>query len=121
MSEFPKTKTLLLDIDGTLFKHGGDMTRQCTENPVLLPGVKEKFIEWDRKGYRIILISGRRESERENTVIQLKNAGLFYDQLILGAGNGPRVLVNDLKDYSPEPTAVAVNIVRNSGLEKIDI
>ena len=57
----------------------------------------DKILEWNKKGYTIILTTGRRESNRELTIKQLQEAGIFYDQLIMGVGRGPRVVINDLK------------------------
>lgn len=79
-------KTILLDIDGTLVEHCGEITSQIKGTPFLLDGTLEKLTEWDRKGYNIILITGRRESAREETKRQLSELGIFYDQLIMGVG-----------------------------------
>lgn len=113
--------TLILDIDGTLIKHEGDICRQHLIKAELLPGVKEKLQEWDRKRYKIILTTGRRESVRAHTEKQLAEAGIFYDVLIMGLDSGSRCLINDMKHNSEEPTAKAINVVRNQGLEGIDI
>jgi len=115
------SKTIFCDIDGTLIKHHGSQTRQITEPPELLPGVIEKFNEWDRKRYRIILVTGRRESLREITEKQLCTLGLFYDKLIMGIGGGERIVINDLKTHSDAPTASAYCMKRNKGLEEIEI
>lgn len=116
-----KPKTIFLDIDGCIFAHQG-MTTCITESPPkLLPGVKEKFDEWDVKGYNIIITTGRRESFREITEKQLKDVGLFYDQLVMGIGGGVRVLINDLKPYTDEPTAIAIPLKRDTGLGGVDV
>ena len=116
-----RPKTIFCDIDGTLLFHHGDLYKQMTEEPVLLNNVKEKLVEWDSKGYNIILVTGRRESCRTQTEQQLKKAGIFYDQLIMGLGGGSRVLINDLKPNSENPTATAVTIKRNEGIKNVEI
>ncbi len=116
-----RPKTFIFDIDGTLLSHSGDICNLHTKFPMVLPGVLNKLRELDRKSCKIILISGRREGTRKQTEEQLASAGIIYDQLILGAGNGIRVLVNDFKPDSTEPTAIAVNVERNKGLEEIDL
>jgi hypothetical protein len=113
--------TLFLDIDGTLVRHFGSSTMLLKETPTLLPGVLEKFAEWDSKGYNIVLTTGRKESLREATEQQLKSLGLFWDRLILGIGGGPRYIINDLKPNSDLPTAVAINLYRDRGLEGVDL
>jgi len=114
-------KTILLDIDGTLVEHCGEITNQIKGTPTLLDGTLEKLTEWDRKGYNIILVTGRRESAREETKRQLSELGIFYDQLIMGVGGGPRVLINDKKLHSEKNTAFAINLKRNSGIKSISL
>jgi len=115
-------KTLFIDIDGTLVKHYGVANMQTLKEIYVLPGVKDKLAEWNGKGYIIVLTTGRRESERELTVTQLRSVGIQYDHLIMGLGRGSRVLINDIKpDSDNNPTAVAINLERNKGLENIEI
>lgn len=116
-----RPKTVFIDIDGTLLFHHGDAIAQLAEYPELLEGVREKLITWDRKCYNIILTTGRRESTRHVTEVQLQNCGIIYDQLIMGIGGGERVVINDLKPGSNEPTASAYCIERNAGLGAINI
>ena len=42
--------------------------------------------------------------------------GIVYDQLIMGVGGGPRVLINDLKPGKDFNTATAFNLKRNTGI-----
>jgi hypothetical protein len=114
-----RPKCIICDIDGCIFYHQGDITQQTKGIAQLLPGVVERFKEWDLKGYRILLITGRRESERADTERQLSYAGIFYDQLIMGVGGGARVLINDRKPDA-STTAIAINLTRNEGLEGVD-
>ena len=121
-----RPKTIICDIDGTLIEHitGPFELFNKTVKQKLLPGVKEKFDEWDSKSYKIILLTGRKESMRDQTIKQLSELGIFYDQLVMGVGGGARVLINDLKprDNHPDnPTAIAININRNEGLNSIKI
>jgi phosphoglycolate phosphatase-like HAD superfamily hydrolase len=115
-----RPKTIICDIDGTLFKHNGDICSQHLGTPVLLPGVKESLQNWDRKGYHIILVTGRREGVRTDTERQLSEAGVFYDTLVMGVGGGVRVLVNDKKPDGNEDTAVCVNLIRNIGIKELE-
>jgi len=113
-----RPKTIISDLDGCIFKHTGDVTNL---NGEVLPGVLDKFREWDLKGYNIILTTGRRESTRPDTERQLREAGIFYDQLVMGIGGGPRVLINDLKPGSDNYAAMSFNLKRNEGMEDIKI
>ena len=55
------------------------------------------------------------------SVEQLKEAGVFYDQLIMGLGGGERILINDLKPDSDNPTAHAINLIRNKGVKDVEV
>lgn len=121
LHSFKMSKTIICDIDGTLVKHKGDICSQHLGPLELLPGVKDKLIEWDRKGFNIILLTGRRPSVRQETEKQLSEAGILYDQLIMGVKNYPRVLINDTKPNSEENTAFAYTVVRNEGIKDIDV
>jgi len=116
-----RQKTIILDIDGTLVEHCGDISKQITKTPNLLKGTIEKLIEWDKEGCNLILLTGRRESAREETKRQLFELGIFYDQLIMGVGGGPRILINDKKLNSEKNTAFAINLTRNSGIESVSL
>jgi len=113
--------TVFCDIDGTIFPHMGDITQQHLLDLSPLPGVKEKWIEWDRKGYRIILVTGRRESVRKETEVQLSKSGIFYDTLLMGLSGGIRCLINDTKSSANHETAVAITLKRNEGMENVCI
>jgi hydroxymethylpyrimidine pyrophosphatase-like HAD family hydrolase len=114
-------KTIFLDIDGTLVYHHGIPNKQTKFSPQILPGVLEKLAEWNMKGYYIVLVTGRRESERSATIRQLEEVGVVYDMLITGIGRGQRVLINDLKPDSEDKTAIAINVIRNTGLSNIEL
>jgi len=113
--------TIICDIDGTLTWHVDPHHASLPSYQMeTLVGTIEKLLEWEKKGYRIILLTGRKESLRDVTIKQLSDVGIFYDQLIMGVGGGPRYLINDCKPNG-EDSAYAINIERNKGLLDIDI
>jgi FMN phosphatase YigB (HAD superfamily) len=117
-----RAHTIFCDIDGTLIVHNPPTeTTIPTHRPKLLPNTIEKLLEWDKKGYNIILVSGRREGARQVTEKQLAELGIIYDKLILGIGGGKRYIINDKKPYSDDNCAIAINLERNTGIGKIDI
>ena len=113
------TKTIFCDIDGTIFKHKGDIYKNILEQPEVLNGVIDKFKEWDKNNYKIILTTGRKEGSRQQTQEQLKFIGINYDELIMGLPNGDRILINDKKDKGINYTAYAYNLVRNEGMNNL--
>jgi FMN phosphatase YigB (HAD superfamily) len=116
-------KTLIVDIDGTLIEqHENYIEKIAAKEPFkALPGTLEKLREWERKDYRLILITGRKEGSRRVTEKMLDELGIFYDQLIMGVGIGPRILINDLKPGRDTEMAVGINLKRNHGIGDIDI
>lgn len=117
MIDYPGTA--FLDIDGTLIVHVFDPSKQHLVEPELLPGAMDLLKQLESNGYKIILTTGRKESTRQDTEIQLRKVGVFWDQLIMGLNRGKRILINDLKPNSIEPTAQAVCVERNKGLEGV--
>lgn len=116
-----RPKTIILDIDGTLVEHAPPNIAQGFNHSMkVLKGTIEKLIEWDKKGYNIILLTGRRESLRQQTERQLTEVGIFYDQLIMGVGGGARILINDKKPDG-ELTCFSFNPNRNNGISDIDV
>lgn len=117
-----RPKTIFCDIDGTLVEHDSPLeTTQPGYKLKLLPGTLEKLTEWDRKCYRIILTTGRRECSRTETEKQLSEAGIIYDQLIMGISGATRVLINDKKPDGITETAFAYNLTRDEGIKNLKI
>ncbi len=114
-----RPKTIFLDIDGTLLEHSNDINLQINKTPKILDGTIEKLSEWEMKGYKIILVTGRKESTRAITEKQLLELGIFYDHLIMGIGGGIRVLINDKKQNQNFDTAISINLNRNEGIINI--
>lgn len=116
-----RPKTIFCDIDGTLLHHFGNVADNISKDPVILNSVLETIAEWEKLNYKIILITGRKESTRKQTELQLANAGIYYDSLIMGITNGDRVIINDKKPNGIKNTTFAVNLVRNKGLSNCNI
>jgi NDP-sugar pyrophosphorylase family protein len=114
-----KPSTIFCDIDGTILKHVHSFSDVTNIKPELLPGVREKFDEWDSKGHKLILVTARKESARALTEEHLRMLGIPYDQLIMGAASGCRIIIND-KIYDNKDRAASVNVVTNEGFKKID-
>ena len=122
MNIHDRPATIFCDIDGTLIK--GVPPNEYVLNDFkaeILEGTINKLIDWERKGYRIILTTGRKESMREQTVKQLQDVGIMYDLLIMGLGSGPRYLINDKRPENSQETAFAINLEKDKGILDINI
>ena len=117
-----RPKTIFCDIDGTLVEHSNpDITANPNHKAKILPGTIEKLLEWNLKGYIVILVTGRKESVRKQTEKQLFEVGIFYDQLIMGITGGPRILINDCKLNKTDQTAIGISVERNKGIKDINV
>jgi NDP-sugar pyrophosphorylase family protein len=114
-----KSKTLFVDIDGTVLKHMHSITDVYNNEPEVLPGVVEKLNEWDSQGHRIIFVTARKESTRELTEQQLRKFGIAWDQLVMGVGSGERYLINDKLERKDLDRATAINVVTDEGFNSI--
>jgi hydroxymethylpyrimidine pyrophosphatase-like HAD family hydrolase len=113
--------TIFCDIDGTLVVHQPlSISSSKNHQMILLPETIEKITEWDRKGYKLILVTGRKECMRKATEKQLASVGIFYDQLIMGVGGGVRYLINDRKPNGDE-ACFSISLDRNTGVKDINI
>jgi len=115
-----KRKTIFCDIDGTLLVQPEDFTTMVTSPDAMpLPCASKRLMEWHYEGALIILTTGRPESMRPITELQLHNAGMIYNTLLMGLGTGERILINDFVPGEGHK-AIAYNVVRNTeGLENI--
>ena len=90
-------KTIFCDIDGTILTHTGDIIENYIGSPNILENVTSTFKKWDKHNYKIVLVTGRKESTRKKTEEQLRAHGIIYDDLIMGLPNGDRIIINDKK------------------------
>lgn len=111
-----KPKTIICDLDGTVFKHQGNTVGIQRNQPSVLRGVADKFNEWELDGHYIIFITGRRESLRKRTEDHLQTFGIPYDLLLMGVTSGDRVLIND-KTILDDDTCFAVNVDKDVGFD----
>ena len=118
------SKTIILDIDGCVIEQRENYMEHLASGYKfdLLPGTFDKLKEWESKNYRLILITARKEGARRVTEKMLDSLGVFYDQLIMGVGIGPRVLINDMKPSKPDMImAEAFNLPRNAGISSVNV
>ncbi len=104
----PMQKTWILDLDGTLLVHDGPYIMGRDE---FLPGARE-FLDSIPEGDMIIFLTARSDYEKLHTMRFLKENNVRYDHIIFNAGEGERIMINDMK---PDGliTAYAVNTIRD--------
>ena len=105
--------TWIFDLDGTLVKHNGYLGA----GDELLTGVRD-FVRSIPENDEIIILTARKESQREDTCLFLDEMGLRYDRIVFDVPHGERILVNDIKPEGLH-TAIAVNLERDFGLDGV--
>ncbi len=110
----PLPKTWIFDLDGTLLKHNGYKT---DSGDVVIPEAKDFLNRLDVND-RVIILTARPLSSREQTETFLKQNGIRYDLILWDMPAGERILINDMKP-SGLITAYAVNCPRD-GFEGVE-
>ena len=108
LSISPMPKTWILDLDGTLLVHDGPYILGKDE---FLPGARA-FLDSIPKRDMIIFLTARSDYEKPHTMRFLKENNVRYDHIIFNAGEGERIMINDMKPDGLV-TAYAVNTVRD--------
>ena len=104
----PMPKTWILDLDGTMLVHDGPYIMGRDE---FLPGALE-FLDSIPHRDMIIFLTARSDYEKEHTLRFLKENNVRYDHIIFNAGQGERIMINDMKPDGLV-TAYAVNTTRD--------
>lgn len=107
-------KTYFIDIDGVIVLNSGEFfkpywgtSKGIMENVELIKKLYEE-------GNQIVLTTSRKEKYRKVTEKQLKKLGIEYHSIVMGLYHSQRILINDFTNSNPYPSAVAVNIPRDS-------
>ena len=104
----PMPKTWILDLDGTLLLHDGPYIIGKDE---FLPGARE-FLDSIPQRDMIIFLTARSDYEKPHTMRFLRENNVRYDHIIFNAGEGERIMINDMKPDGLV-TAYAVNTERD--------
>ena len=108
-----KKPTVFCDIDGTIFKYRKFETYETT-TPEVLPNVKQIMLGWSSSGVYIVLTTARPEYLRELTIKELNDAGIPFDQIVMGIGRRERYLINDNEDPKIN-RSFAITLDRDTG------
>jgi hypothetical protein len=115
-----KPKTFFIDIDGTTIKHSYHSWEKNHSKMELLPGVLEKINGWKQQGHYIVFTTARRGKNHPNLKQELMGLGLPVDQILTDIESGQRVLINDKLRDKDTDRAVAINVVTDSGFNKVN-
>jgi len=107
--DYNKKPTYFCDIDGTIIKSKSDIV---TYEP-LVENIKI-LLEKKSKGCKIIFCTARPNKLKDITRTMLDNLGFNGCELIMEIHHSSRVLINDYAKSNPYPSAVAINLRRDT-------
>ncbi len=106
---------IVLDIDGVVFRNQSQFFPPYWSDPVEPIAANVAHIRsLQSSGAQLIFMTARPEAYRAATLAALEAAGLRVHALVMACHHGTRYLVNDYASSNPYPSAVAVNLPRNS-------
>lgn len=111
-----KHMTVFCDVDGVLLKNGSKFSSNGWETPGLEANLRKISQLQKDGGLYLILTSSRPESAIEYTLKELDKFGIHVDRCLFGLPHTRRYLINDYSSTNPYPSAVAINLERDSEL-----
>jgi len=107
--------TYFIDIDGVIFFNKGKYGNNCwgKEDRPLTNNI-ETIKNISNLGGQIILCTARSEEYRQSTEESLEEHGIKYHALVMGCNHAKRFLINDFSNSNSYPTALAINLERDS-------
>lgn len=107
-------QVIFCDIDGVLLKNGGRMHPNGWETTVIEKNVEHlKKLQIDQ-GVSIYLTTSRNEIAADYALNLLSKSGLVISGILHSLPHGKRVLINDFSPTNPFPSALAINLNRDS-------
>ena len=102
------------DIDGVLFKNSSKFAPDGWTYSPLQKNI-DALKEIQRQGnLYLVVTTSRPEALKDELHRELTSAGLHVDQFVMGLPHGSRYLINDFSATNPFPSAVAINLERDS-------
>ncbi len=110
-----KYRTFFIDLDGVIFKNKGKYGKKNwnTKNEIIKKNT-QTLLKLNSKGAQIIFASARPEKNQRKLIAELKKIGFSNFKMLLGLNHSQRILINDYYLTNPNPSAVAINISRDS-------
>jgi len=106
--------TVFCDVDGVLLKNGSKFNPEGWKTLAIEKNLS-RLIELQEDGYLyLVLTSSRPKSMIDYTVNHLLELGLKVDDCLFGLPHARRLLINDFSKTNPYPSAIAINLERDS-------
>lgn len=112
--------TIFCDIDGVMFKNGSKFGKTGWKTEPIPENLK-KLSQLQREGkLYLVITSSRPHGEIDYIAERLSEFDLVADNFLMGLPHCRRVLINDYSSTNPFPSALSINIERDTqGLSKM--
>jgi molybdopterin-guanine dinucleotide biosynthesis protein A/thiamine kinase-like enzyme len=112
-------ENIICDIDGVIIQHSPNSNTKVEDNE-LIKGCASKILEWKSQNKKIILMTARAKTTRQDFIILLDKKGIIWDELIMGVNPGTRYVINDIKPaHIFTKQAISINVIRNEGIDNV--
>lgn len=114
-------QSLFCDFDGVLVVNKGKFgsNNWFTHNDIAIEANIQQLISLEQDGATVIITTARPISEEKYIREFLEKNGLKKFQVVCGLPHSRRIVINDFSNTNPYPSAIAINIERNSLLKNI--
>ncbi|MDB2323483.1 NTP transferase domain-containing protein [Planktomarina temperata] len=109
-----KFVTIFCDIDGVLLENGSEISKNGWNTEPINENIAALIRLRTEGRLFLILTTSRSEAEEEQTLKILSQHGIVPDRTLFGLPHTQRYLINDFAPTNPYPSALAINIERNS-------
>ena len=109
-----KTLTIFCDFDGCLVENGSKFGKKGWKTNVLIENVKKLRNLQKKKSITLIITTSRPSSQVNYIKRILKYNKIHYSKIVADLPHSKRMLINDFSDTNPYPSAIAINLDRNS-------
>jgi len=107
--------TIFCDLDGTVFYNQSKwFDNNYANQPVEIPNAVKYLLKKQKEGCTIVFITSRPKQNEEITVSALDNLGFTNFRILFDLPHSPRMVINDHSITNPYPTALALNVPRDS-------
>lgn len=109
--------TIFVDVDGVLVTnenpHGNEGNNWFSFRPIM-ENVEALLQGVNLGKYIVVFTTSRSEKHREVLLDKLREIGFANSQLVMGLPHAKRILINDFAPTNSYPSALAINLERNS-------
>ena len=109
-----KHLTIFCDLDGCLFFNGSKFQKNLWKTKAIIENINS-LKEIQNKGFvELVITTSRPSSEKSNIKVILKKFNIKYKYILTDLQHSRRVLINDFSNTNPFPSALAINLERDS-------